>query len=119
ERDVEGGAGAGGDAGAAVVGEHVVRRVGGINPDVVAVDAAGRAVGLGAGAAVAGEGLAAVVGGMQAAGSDHQAIGVGGIDAEANVVAGAADEGAVPTDDGEVLAAVVAAPQRALIEGLD
>src|SRR6185437_9994187 len=111
----------GGDAGAAVVGENVAARDLGVHPDVVAVAArrvqTGRA-GLGAGAGLV-EGLAAIVGAVETAVGDQHVVRVLRVDGNADVVAGAADEGAVPVDVAPGRAAIIAAPERALVGGLD
>src|SRR6185437_5691126 len=111
-------AGAGRDAGAAVLGEGVAAGDLGIHPDVVAIAATGLARAIAAEAAAAAEEVAAVEGTVEAAARDQHLVGILRVHRHAEVVAGAADEGAVPTGDLPTGAAVVGAPERTLIGGL-
>src|SRR6185312_11789087 len=102
-------AGAGGD---------VVGRIGRVDPHVVAIAAACRPHGLGV-APVATEGAPAVSGEVRAAVGDVDVVRVLWIDRDADVVAGAAGERTVRAGEFPLLAAIVRAPQRTLVEGLD
>src|SRR6185312_8720575 len=115
---VDGIAGAGGDAGAAIAGDDVVGRIGRIDPHVVAIAATCRAHGLGV-AAVAAEGAPTVSGKVRTAVGDVDVVGVLGVDRDADVVAGAAGERTVGAGEFPALAVIVRAPQRTLVEGLD
>ncbi len=119
QRDLHGSPCPGRDVRAAVIGQHVMRRIGRIDPAVVAISAGCGTQRLHLLAALARKGLATVARIMVAAVQDQHAVGVLRIGLDENVVTRAHDEVAVPAHDLPVAAAVVAAPDRTLVLGLD
>ena len=97
-------------SGAGVAGRHPVRRVARVHPDVVAIPAA---------AARDRERLPAVERPVEAAVRHQHLKVVLRIHGHADVVAGAPDEAPVPAHHLPLLTAVVGAPERSLVGGLD
>src|SRR5205085_8377759 len=81
----------------------------GIPPDIVAVPAAG----------LGGERHTPVGRAMHAAVHDDELVGIARRDTESDVIAGAADQRAVPADDLPRRAPIIRAPQRSLVGCLD
>ena len=65
------------------------------------------------------EGLAAIEGDVEAAVGEQDFVLIAGRDGDADVIAGTADQGAVPAGETPVLAAVVGTPEGALLVGFN
>src|SRR5450432_1185594 len=104
--------------GAAVVGGHVHAAIVGY-ADAVGILGVDENV-VGVAAPWDGAERLAAIGGLPEAAVGHQHfVGVGGRDGQVNVVAGAAGERALPVHHGPVCAAVIGAPDRTLVGGLN
>ena len=103
-----------------VVGEDVSDRILWINPDVVAVAAACLFLREFEWAtAIAAERLATILRAVEAAARNEDVVRILRVDRQANVVAGAADERAIPAHRRPGRPGIVASPERSLVGGLN